>query len=99
VSGLDYTGYVVQAASGMTTPPADEQLRALGRAIQRMRRERELSQEAVAGAAGLHPNQVGRLERGTADVYTSTMLRVVAGMGASLSDVARAYEERLPKPS
>jgi len=79
----------------MTTPPPEEQLRAFGRAIRRMRRERDLSQEAVANAAGVHPNQVGRLERGTADVYTSTMLCIVAGMGASLSDVARAYEERL----
>ena len=78
----------------MIPPPADEPpLRALGRAIRRARRERELSQEAVAAAAGVHPNQVGRLERGTADVYTSTMLRIVAGMGASLSDVARAYDE------
>jgi len=77
----------------MTSPPADEHLRALGRAIRRMRRERDLSQEAVAAAAGVHPNQVGRLERGTADVYTSTMLRVVAGIGVSLSDVAHAYDE------
>jgi XRE family transcriptional regulator, regulator of sulfur utilization len=78
----------------MTTPTAHEELRALGRVIRRMRCERELSQEAVAAAAGVHPNQVGRLERGTADVYTSTMLRVVAGLGVSLSDVARAYEQR-----
>jgi transcriptional regulator with XRE-family HTH domain len=78
----------------MTTPPADEQLRALGRAIRQVRRERDLSQEAVAAAAGVHPNQVGRLERGTADVYTSTMLRIVAGIGVPLSDVARAYDER-----
>ncbi len=78
----------------MTTLPPDEQLRALGRTIRSIRRERDLSQEAVAGAAGVHPNQVGRLERGTADVYTSTMLRVVAGLGVSLSDVARAYEEQ-----
>lgn len=84
---------------GMTTTPADEQLRALGRAIRRMRRERDLSQEAVAAAAGVHPNQVGRLERGTADVYTSTMLRVVDGIGVSLTDVARAYEDRPPERS
>lgn len=76
----------------MTTSP-DEQVRVLGRAIRRMRRERDLSQEAVAAAAGVHPNQVSRLERGTSDVYTSTMLRIVAGLGASLSDVARAYED------
>jgi len=81
----------------MTTPPADEQLRALGRAIRRARRERELSQEAVAAAAGVHPNQVGRLERGEADVYTSTMLRIVSGIGVSLADVARVYEASLPE--
>ena len=79
----------------MPTPTPDEQLRELGRTIRRMRRERELSQEAVAAAAGVHPNQVGRLERGTSDVYTSTMLRVVTGLGIPLSEVARAYEARL----
>jgi transcriptional regulator with XRE-family HTH domain len=73
----------------------DEKLLALGRTIRRMRRERDLSQEAVAREAGVHPNQVGRLERGTGDVYTSTMLRIVAGLGATLSDVAREYDERV----
>ncbi len=82
----------------MPTPPTDEHLRALGRAIRRIRRERDLSQEAVADAAGVHLNQVGRLERGAADVYTSTTLRVIAGLGVPLSEVARAYDERLPEP-
>jgi transcriptional regulator with XRE-family HTH domain len=84
---------VVQAADEMSPPPAEEPLRTLGRAIRRMRRERDLSQEAVAAVAGVHPNQVGRLERGTADVHTSTMLRIVAGIGVPLSDVARLYDE------
>jgi transcriptional regulator with XRE-family HTH domain len=75
--------------------PPDEKLRVLGRTIRRMRRERDLSQEAVAAAAGVHPNQVGRLERGTGDVYTSTMLRIVAGIGVPLAEVAREYDERL----
>ncbi|HZV73103.1 MAG TPA: helix-turn-helix transcriptional regulator [Conexibacter sp.] len=73
-------------------PAPDEKLKQLGRTIRRMRRERELSQEAVAAAADVHPNQVGRLERGAADVYTSTLLRVVDGLGVPLSEVARAYE-------
>jgi len=81
----------------MTTPSGEEQLRALGRAIRRARRDRDLSQEAVAAAAGVHPNQVGRLERGEADVYTSTMLRIVTGIGVSLADVARAYDASLSK--
>jgi transcriptional regulator with XRE-family HTH domain len=75
--------------------PPDEKLLTLGRTIRRMRREHDLSQEAVALAAGVHPNQVGRLERGTGDVHTTTMLRIVAGLGVSLSDVAREYDERL----
>lgn len=76
----------------MPTPPPEE-VCALGRAIRQLRREQERSQEAVARAAGVHPNQVGRLERGAADVYTSTLLRIVAGTGASLAEVARVYEE------
>lgn len=84
---------MVQAPGGMTIPRAEEQLRALGRAIRRVRRERDLSQEAVAAAAGVHPNQVGRLERGTADVHTTTLLRIVVGIGVPLSDVARLYDE------
>jgi len=77
----------------MTSPPAEQQLRAIGDAIRQARRERNLSQEAVAAAAGVHPNQVGRLERGAADVYTSTMLRIVTGIGVPLSHIARAYDE------
>jgi transcriptional regulator with XRE-family HTH domain len=79
----------------MRTPTADDQLRALGRAVRHARRARDLSQEAVAAAAGVHPNQVGRLERGEADVYSSTMLRIVAGVGVPLVDVARVYDESL----
>jgi transcriptional regulator with XRE-family HTH domain len=83
----------------MQTPTAEDQLRALGQAVRRARRDRDLSQEAVAAAAGVHPNQVGRLERGEADVYTSTMLRIVAGVGVPLADVARAYDASLPEPA
>jgi len=81
------------------TPADDEELRALGRAIRRLRRERELSQEAVAAAAGLHPNQVGRLERATADVYASTILRVVRGLGVPLAELARLYDEQIAERS
>jgi transcriptional regulator with XRE-family HTH domain len=75
--------------------PPDQKVRLLGRTVRRIRRERDLSQEAVAAAAGVHPNQVGRLERGDSDVYCSTLLRVVDGLGVPLSDVVRAYEQQL----
>jgi transcriptional regulator with XRE-family HTH domain len=82
----------------MMTLKPDEQLRALGRAVRRIRRERDLSQEAVADAGGVHLNQVRRLELGTADVYASTMLRIVAGLGVPLSEVARVYEQQQLEP-
>jgi len=73
---------------------SEEKLHALGRTIRAIRRERDLSQEALAGNAGVHVNQVGRLERGTGDLYATTFLAIVDGLGVPLSEVARAYEAR-----
>jgi transcriptional regulator with XRE-family HTH domain len=69
----------------------------LRRTVQSMRRERELSQEAVAFASDLHPNQVGRLERGDANVCTKTFLRIVDGLGVPLSEVVALYEARVER--
>ena len=43
----------------------DPRLVALGRALRRARRSRDLSQEAIGQRAGMHPNHVGTIERGT----------------------------------
>ena len=63
----------------------------LGRAVRTVRRELDLSQEALARRAGLHPNQVGRLERGT-NVRAATLLAVVEGLGIGLAELGRAYD-------
>ena len=63
----------------------------LGRAVRTVRRELDLSQEALARRAGLHPNQVGRLERGT-NVRAGTLLAVVEGLGVGLAELGRAYD-------
>jgi transcriptional regulator with XRE-family HTH domain len=65
----------------------------LGRAVRAIRRDRDLSQEALAGRAGLHPNQVGRLERGT-NVQVGTLLAVVDGLGVGLAELGRVYDAR-----
>ena len=65
----------------------------LGRAVRAIRRRLDLSQEALAGTAGLHPNQIGRLERGT-NVQIGTLLAVVNGLGIGLADLGQAYDER-----
>jgi transcriptional regulator with XRE-family HTH domain len=76
-------------------PAPEEQLRAFGRTVRALRRERELSQEALAGCAGVHVNQVGRLERGRGDVYATTLLAIAGGLDMPLSEIVVAYEARL----
>jgi len=63
----------------------------LGRAVRTLRRDRDLSQEALAARAGLHPNQVGRLERGT-NVQVGTLLAIVEGLGVGLAELGRRYD-------
>jgi transcriptional regulator with XRE-family HTH domain len=65
----------------------------LGRAVRAIRRELDLSQEALADRADLHTNQVGRLERGT-NVQVGTLLAIVDGLGIGLAELGRIYDRR-----
>ena len=65
----------------------------LGRAVRAIRRELDLSQEALADRADLHTNQVGRLERGT-NVQIGTLLAIVDGLGIGLAELGRVYDRR-----
>ena len=65
----------------------------LGRAVRAIRRELDLSQEALAARADLHTNQVGRLERGT-NVQIGTLLAIVDGLGIGLAELGGAYDAR-----
>lgn len=50
-------------------------LKCLGEEVRERRKERNLSQESLAYLAGVHPNVVGRIERG---IYNPTVLILVA---------------------
>jgi transcriptional regulator with XRE-family HTH domain len=50
-------------------------LRSLGQEVRERRKQRHLSQEALAHLAGIHTNVVGRLERG---IYNPTVLILLA---------------------
>jgi len=69
----------------------------LGRAVRAMRRERDLSQEALAHLAQLHTNQVGRLERGT-NVQVATLLAIVEGLDVGLAELGRVYDAQPDGP-
>jgi len=73
--------------------PKPTQVADLGRTVRAIRRELDLSQEALAARANLHTNQVGRLERGT-NVQVGTLLAIVDGLGIGLAELGRAYDTR-----
>lgn len=72
-------------------PDPDPRLVALGRTLRRARRERDLSQEVVGQRAGMHPNHVGTIERGTKDLRATTLLRLIEALDMSPAELFSAY--------
>ena len=92
---------ICAAASGNLNDSADvptqdqEKLAALGAVIRRLREQDAISQEELADRAGLSRNTVSNIERG---VFAPSFLAVAglaAAFGKTLSELVRAYEERL----
>ena len=71
----------------MPSDEPDPRLVALGHALRRIRRERNLSQEAVALRAGVHPNHIGRVERGSKDVRVTTLLSLLNALEVSPGEI------------
>jgi transcriptional regulator with XRE-family HTH domain len=75
------------------------ELLALAAAIRHLRRERELSQEALAFAAGVHPKHLSEIERGNKDPRTTTVLRIADALGvtvAALYDLSETQAGKRP---
>lgn len=65
----------------------------LGKVI-RLRRERfGLSQEELAGFAGLNRTSMGELERGEINPSFETLCRIAGALHTPLSELVRAYEQ------
>jgi len=61
----------------------------LGRAIQRFRRARGISQEDLAGDSEIDRAYVGRLERGEANPTLLLLARLSRALGAPLAELLR----------
>jgi transcriptional regulator with XRE-family HTH domain len=58
----------------------DPELLPLGQEVRRLRKERGLSQEALADLAGLHTNYVGGIERGERNVGIKALFALARGL-------------------
>ena len=56
-----------------------------------MRKQRRLTQEELAGQAGVHTQFVGAIERGRANPTLKVLMKIAASLGVSLTDLF-AYE-------
>jgi transcriptional regulator with XRE-family HTH domain len=72
--------------------PAPELL-ALGRRLRQLRRAHELSQEALADRAGVHPKHLSEIERANKDPRATTVIRLADALGVPVSEL---YEEEGP---
>lgn len=55
--------------------------------LRRARAAKQMSQEDLAGAAGLHATEVSRLERGTREPRLRTIVRLARGLDTTASSL------------
>lgn len=72
---------------------------AFGQAIEELRREAGLTQEALAERVGTEFNRIGELERGAIDSRFSTLLRVARGLDVELGEIGARFERILRERS
>ena len=65
---------------------------ALGRALRAFRREKDLSQEDLADAAGVHRTYVGGIERGERNPTYANLLKLTGALEISMSDLMSRVE-------
>lgn len=65
----------------------------LGQAIRRLRWDRDLSIEALALAAGMHPTFLGRIERGGASPTWGKLCKLAVALGVSMSEIVNTAEQ------
>ena len=69
-------------------------VQALGRAIRERRGEQEISQEDLAGLAGMHRTYVGEIERGLRNPSYRHLVKLASALELLLSELV-ARSERL----
>jgi transcriptional regulator with XRE-family HTH domain len=66
---------------------------ALGRAVEEIRREHNLTQEELADRMNSEFPPIGRLERGVSNPTFSSLLRLADGLGVTLGELVGRFEQ------
>jgi transcriptional regulator with XRE-family HTH domain len=74
---------------------ASPQLVAFGRTVRKARRDRDLSQEALADEAGLSAKHVGEIERANKDPRLTTVLKLADALELRSNELFLQFEEKL----
>lgn len=74
-------------------PPRTEPQPALGRAIRRLRKARQLSQEELGHQAEIHPTWISHIESGRANPAWGTVRRIVGVLEVPLSELVLLTEK------
>jgi len=64
-----------------------------GRVLRRVRREHDLSQEALAARARLARNHVSELERARRDPSLATMVQLADALGMTMAELMARFDE------
>lgn len=71
------------------------QLEAFGQTVRRVRRELDLSQEALADRAGLSPKHVGEIERANKDPRLTTVVKIAHALDLCTAELFGRFDERI----
>jgi len=71
------------------------QLLAFGRTVRKARRDRDLSQEALADEAGLSAKHIGEIERANKDPRLTTVLKIARALELRSNELFLQFDERL----
>ena len=69
-------------------------LRSLGEEVRERRKQRNLSQEALALQAGIHPNVVGRIERGIYNPSVIILYAIAVKLNTSVLELFAGADKR-----
>jgi len=74
---------------------SSSELVAFGRTVRKARRDRDLSQEALADEAGLSAKHIGEIERANKDPRLSTVLKIAKALELRSGELFAELDERL----